>query len=205
MGYCVYCHISPSNKRYIGITSQKPNDRWVNGQGYKYNEYFYRAIKKYGWDAFQHIILFEGLTIEEASKTETELIKKYETTNREKGYNIAFGGFGGGHPTSEETKQKIRDAKKGKPCPEHQKRWLSIINKGKMPTNLGKVHLGNRKRINQYDMEGNYIATYPSIRIAAQENGIHESTIGNCCRNVIRSAGNYLWRFDNNNGEDAVL
>lgn len=204
MAFCVYCHISPSNKRYIGITSKRPNDRWVNGNGYKYNQYFYRAITKYGWDSFKHIILFDGLTREEASRKERELIREYDTTNKSKGYNIASGGFDGGHPTSEETKRKISDAKRGKPCPEHQKKWLSKINKGKIPTNLDAVHEGNRKRVCQFDMDGNYLATYPSIRIAAKTCGIHEATVGNCCRRVIRSAGNYIWRFeDNNNGENA--
>lgn len=33
MGYTIYKHISPSNKAYIGITSQQPNKRWQNGYG----------------------------------------------------------------------------------------------------------------------------------------------------------------------------
>ena len=199
--YCVYCHISPSGKRYIGITSQKLSDRWVNGNGYKENKYFYRAIKKYGWDSFQHIILFEGLTREEASEKEKLLILKYETTNRDKGYNIAKGGFGGGHPTSEETKQKIREAKKGKPCPEHQKKWLSMLNRGKMPTNLDAIHKKNMKPVNQYDMEGNYMATYPSITIAGEMCGIMGNTIGCCCRGLYRMAGGYVWKFAETNGD----
>ena len=55
-------HISPSNKKYIGITKQKVNKRWKNGNGYKTQQYFYRAIEKYGWDNFQHIIIAKGLT-----------------------------------------------------------------------------------------------------------------------------------------------
>lgn len=45
--YCVYKHVSPSNKVYIGITSKNPLRRWENGNGYKNNKYFYRAILKY--------------------------------------------------------------------------------------------------------------------------------------------------------------
>lgn len=55
--YTVYMHVSPSGKRYIGITSQKVEKRWANGKGYKTQQYFYRAIKKYGWNNFQHIIV----------------------------------------------------------------------------------------------------------------------------------------------------
>ena len=90
--YIVYMHISPSNKRYIGITSQEPNRRWRSGNGYKHNEYFYRAINKYGWDNFQHIIIAEGLSEQDAIKIEEELIAKYDTTNRDKGYNILYKG-----------------------------------------------------------------------------------------------------------------
>lgn len=44
--YKVYKHTTPSNKVYIGITSQTISKRWQNGRGYITNEYFYRAIKK---------------------------------------------------------------------------------------------------------------------------------------------------------------
>ena len=42
--YTVYMHISPSGKRYIGITSVKPKYRWRNGKGYE-TQIFYRAIE----------------------------------------------------------------------------------------------------------------------------------------------------------------
>ena len=73
--YTVYMHTSPSNKRYIGVTKQKPISRWrTDGSGYKDSKYFWRAIKKYGWNNFQHEILFQGLTKEEAEQKEIELI-----------------------------------------------------------------------------------------------------------------------------------
>ena len=59
--YTVYMHISPSNKRYIGITSTKIEERWRNGKGYKHNKHFTNAINKYGWDNFEHIIIAKDL------------------------------------------------------------------------------------------------------------------------------------------------
>ena len=110
--YSVYMHISPSNKRYIGITSQNPNHRWRNGNGYKQNLYFYKAIQKYGWDNFQHLIVVTGLTKKEAENLEIFLIAQYDTTNRQKGYNIENGGnCPGTH--SAETKAKISQKSKG--------------------------------------------------------------------------------------------
>ena len=79
--YMVYMHISPSNKRYIGITSMNDeNIRWQNGNGYKHNKHFYRAIEKYGWDNFQHIIIARNLTKEEACWLEIELIREWDST-----------------------------------------------------------------------------------------------------------------------------
>lgn len=59
--FCVYKHTSPSGKVYIGITQQRPEYRWQGGLGYRHNEYFFRAILKYGWNNFAHEILQSGL------------------------------------------------------------------------------------------------------------------------------------------------
>lgn len=90
--YCVYMHESPNCKKYIGITRQKPERRWQNGFGYVNNKYFYRAIEKYGWENFKHIIIKDNLSKENAEKLEIELIKKYESNNPNNGYNILDGG-----------------------------------------------------------------------------------------------------------------
>lgn len=110
--WCVYEHTNLNDgKKYIGITSQSPNQRWRNGNGYKYNPYFYNAILKYGWDSFFHEIFFSGLTEEDAKSKETELISKYNTMCEDYGYNLTNGGDGTvGRRCSEESKQKIREA-----------------------------------------------------------------------------------------------
>lgn len=90
--YCVYKHTSPSGKIYIGITKQKPHKRWSRGNGYRTNEYFSRAIKKYGWDNFSHEIILDGLTEQEACEIEKELISRYRSTDERYGYNHSTGG-----------------------------------------------------------------------------------------------------------------
>lgn len=92
--YCVYMHKNKTNNKvYIGITGNNPESRWKNGNGYKYNTHFWRAINKYGWnEGFEHIILEENLTKSEAEQKEIELIKKYQSTNQNKGYNMQKGG-----------------------------------------------------------------------------------------------------------------
>ena len=70
--------------------------RWSNnGAQYKLCNLFWKAIQKYKWDGFEHIVLIDNLTKEMACIIERELIKKYKTQNKKFGYNLADGGTGG--------------------------------------------------------------------------------------------------------------
>lgn len=104
--WCVYRHIAPNGKMYVGITSQLPQKRWNNGHGYKHSTYFFNAIKKYGWDNFKHEILLEGLSEEEASWAEEMFVECWDLIDRDKGYNCKNGGGVHGKHTIE-TKERI--------------------------------------------------------------------------------------------------
>lgn len=89
--YTVYVHKNKINgKCYVGITSQNPELRWQNGNGYRTQTKFYNAIRKYGWNGFFHQIMATGLTEEEAKLMEQKLIKFYDSYNN--GYNATLGG-----------------------------------------------------------------------------------------------------------------
>ena len=145
--YIVYQHKNKINgKVYIGITSQKPEQRWGSqGCNYKSSPHFYSAIQKYGWDNFEHNILFTELTKEQACLKEQELIKEYNSMNREFGYNSTSGGdiF----TMNEETKQKISQAMMGNqnnlghPCSEEKKKKISNAQKGREFTEEHKQKL----------------------------------------------------------------
>lgn len=89
MRYNVYKHTNLiNNKSYIGITSQRCENRWgINGKGYKLQPKFFNAIQKYGWNNFQHDILYTNLSKDAALEIESKLIKKYNTI--ENGYNVS--------------------------------------------------------------------------------------------------------------------
>ena len=134
--WCVYIHRNKiNNKSYIGITSKRPEERWgVNGSNYRNKQtVFYKAINKYGWDGFEHIIFMDNLNEHQAKHVEKLLIALYQTNctkykNPEMGYNMTDGGDGVvgivyssetrqrlsylASNRSEETRQKISDAAK---------------------------------------------------------------------------------------------
>lgn len=143
--YTIYCHRNKlNNKMYIGQTCQNPNRRWRNGNGYKHNPYFYNAIQKYGWDSFEHIILADNLTKEEANFYEQFYIVTYNTTDNCFGYNIDYGGKNNQH--SKQTKEKIRQYNLGKHLSEETKQKISQKNKGTKHF-LGKHHSEDTKHI----------------------------------------------------------
>lgn len=105
--WTVYKHVSPSGKVYVGISSNVKN-RWaVNGYYYCLSDtIFSRALRKYGWDNFEHIIIQDGLNKQEACDMEKELIAYYKAHNIS--YNITDGGEGFcGKHTDEHNRHKI--------------------------------------------------------------------------------------------------
>ena len=171
--YKVYIHISPSLKYYVGITFRDPERRWrPDGSGYKLNEYFWRAIQKYGWDNFQHEIVASNLTKEEAESFERLLIKELNCKSPN-GYNHDNGGSHKGK-VSDETRQKISDS------------HIGILS--------GETHPMARK-VNAYTRDGVYVKTYKMVGEAAKGLGISIGSITQACRGCIKTAGGYQFRY----------
>lgn len=114
MNFKVYIHTFPNGKVYIGQTKQELTTRWrADGKGYKGSAVVYNAIKKYGWENIKHEVIAEKLTLQEANLLEEGLIKKFDSTNHSKGYNVKFGGEN--TTVRESTKQKISNSLMGHP------------------------------------------------------------------------------------------
>lgn len=178
--YVVYCHTNKINgKRYVGITSLSLRRRWNNGEGYKPNQHFYSAIKKYGWEEFTHEVLYEDLTLEAACEKEKYLIAKWDLCNSDKGYNNTFGGEHG--KMSEHTKKRMSEAQKGekgfwygKKLPISARQKMSEVKKGIIPkaTPPKKV----------YCVETNTI--YPSMCEASRQLEISVALIHKICNHL---------------------
>lgn len=106
--------------------------------GYKNSTHFWNAIQKYGWDNFEHIVLFDNLSQEMANIIEEYLIKKYDSSNRSKGYNIRLGGKNS--RLSKEIRQKISKAHMGKTIPEEVRKKISEATKGENNPFYGRTH-----------------------------------------------------------------
>ena len=155
--YIIYMHRNKiNNKVYIGQTCQDPSKRWDNGKGYITSPKFYKAIQKYGWDNFQHIILYTNLTLDEANLKEKELISQYKSNEDNFGYNITSGGKNFRH--SEETKQKIGEANskslKGKHWSKHQHEIISEMFSGEGNPFYGKHHTEETKQLISQNRKG---------------------------------------------------
>lgn len=130
--YIVYLHICPNNKVYVGLTCQSPECRWNEGEGYKHQQLFYRAIHKYGWSNIKHVIVQDNLTLNEASLLEKTLIAEYKSNNVDYGYNLTDGGEGiSGYHLTEEQLERHRQSSLGRKHTQATKDKISKINKGR--------------------------------------------------------------------------
>lgn len=147
--FTVYAHIAPNDKLYFGITSMIPEKRWGNnGYCYRHQVLFYRAIQKYGWDNFQHIIIAKGLTQEKAYKMERDLIFMFQSNNSSFGYNITAGGDGvNGYHHTDKAKQRLS----------------KYAIKHKSHLNILKNPSDRRKKCALIDRRGNIVYSFSSL------------------------------------------
>lgn len=126
--YCIYIHTNKVNRKvYIGMTKDVKK-RW-SGNGTQYNRKdkknteFGNDIDKYGWNNFEHEIIEDNLTFENARIKEKYYIDYFKEHGLEV-YNIAEGGIIGGHIYNEHPKgmlgKKQTDFQK-----ESHKKWAS--------------------------------------------------------------------------------
>lgn len=240
--YSVYIHTNKTNgMRYVGMTSQDPKTRWLNGYGYNKQGHFFNAIKKYGWDGFEHEVVRTGLTKKEAGELEIELIKKYKTTDKRYGYNKSTGGecASRGVPKSEKARKAASKAMKEKwedpefrkaklewvltmmqteeikrkrvetrghwHHTEESKRRMSEARKGKPCAPFSAEHIQRIKENHAGGAEKKMVLcadtgeVFGSINEAARAKGINKKGISGCCRKIenYNTAGGYHWRFIN--------
>ena len=189
-GYCLYAHINKkSGKIYMGI-SKDVKKRWIGKiHAYKHSTYFQNALKKYGWNGFDHIVLWDNMTLEEACKQEQNFIYLFKFIGIS--YNITDGGEGHeGVKLTEKQKQRLREVHLGKVFSEEHRRKLSEAQ---------KKHSIRRKKVYMFDAStGALIKEYNSVAEASLDTKIRDSRISEAARGISYTAGGYLWSYTPN-------
>lgn len=131
-----------NGKIYIGRHKAKTISKSYKGSGILLKE----AINKYGKDNFLCEVIDTAETEDELNSLEIYWIDYYNARDLSIGYNIAAGGFGtSGYQHTSEAKQKMNEAKIGRPLTDSWKRHIGEASKGH------KVPEEAREKLRQYN------------------------------------------------------
>lgn len=125
-----------NNKIYVGqsinVKTRISKHKSYLRSGSHENQHLQRAFNKYGESSFEFVIL-ETCDVSEIDKKELHYIKKFDSMNIEKGYNLESGG-NEGKIVSESTKEK----KRGKNNPMYGKKDSAETKVKKIVSSRGK-------------------------------------------------------------------
>lgn len=142
----VYCHTSPSGKRYVGWTARGHRARWDEHVGWARRGSdvpFHRAIRRHGADAFTHEVLEVVGTVSEAHSAERHWISQLGTYGAG-GYNATLGGEGTtGMRMREDSKRKMSEYRRGRKRKPFTEKHLSRMREVRLGGKLSAEHRAN--------------------------------------------------------------
>jgi hypothetical protein len=128
-----------------------------------------------------------GKKLSEETKRKISQANRGKKASNETKIKLSEARRGKKFPHTEETKDKIRLSKLAKKYSEEAKKNMS---KAKSGENHNRA-----KAINQYDLQGNFIRSWPYIKKAQEELGINH--IDQVCLGNRKTAGKYIWQYSN--------
>lgn len=181
-----------NGKQYVGQTTRSLQQRWrEHCCNSSQCTYLHNAIAKYGKENFKVEQIDIAIDQEELDYKESQYIKFYNTL-APNGYNLDTGGKGG-RQFSKVICYKISE--------NHAD--VSGENNPMFGKKRPEVGLRNKltkgKAVNQYTIDGIFVAQYPTLREAERATGIDNSWISGCCRGKYgyKTAGGYVWKYAN--------
>ena len=195
--FTVYLRTNKANgKQYVGQTKDfksRESDWKCLSINYA-NKVITEERKEFGLENFDSIILAEVDTREEAWELERKYIKEFNT-KFPNGYNMSDGGKGANGTEawnkgikgcfSEETIQKMSDARKGKEP--WNKNFIGCYSEETIQkmseTRKGKPNLALSKEIYQYTLDGELVKIWQTVSECRRAGYIHACDVANGKRN----------------------
>ena len=199
-----------NDKVYIGITTDSINRRKSDQLSKAKNGYpgkLYNAIATYGAECFNWEQIDTAISKDELAQKEKNYILKFNA--KEEGFNSDSGGgiqkkiyhytikgeYTGVFGSLAEASDYFDIPKK---------KVSKICNSATHKFKLGylsydmKKDFGDKrtKKVCQYSLEGDLMATFNSIAEASRITGVNKTSIAKVCRGSRKKAGNFLWKFD---------
>lgn len=170
--------ITIQNHVYIGSAAISFRKRWRQHQldfirDIHHSRFAQNAFNKYGIATFEIMELCPRELCIEREQWWIDTLKP--DLNIQKIADSALG-----VKRTEETKRKCREAHLGK--------WLS-------EEAIAKRTAKQVKTIYQYDLDGNLIKEWDSVKQAGEALGINRPSISNCLKGRYKSAGGFIWRY----------
>lgn len=197
-----------NGKVYIGQTHKTLEERKMRHKhdSQKMDTYFYRAIRKYGWENFSWEVIEDNITTEEElNEKEKYYIKKYDSfDNKEKGYNTTSGGERDYSLTSEERKKRsLRVSGKNNPMYNKPGTWLgrhfSETHKKNLSKSLkGKPHYSQQKDNHYNAKQIINLSTgeiFGSIISASEKYNICRDALSNCLNKKTKTCCGCKWDY----------
>lgn len=243
MTWIVYQHKNLlTEKSYVGMTKKGIDKRWAEHVSLSNDKrlsskfrkcYFHNAIKKYGIDSWEHLILSDNIeTEEDALQIEMKFISDLGTLSPN-GYNETHGGKG--VKLTQEGKERHKLAtKEALARPDVRQRYLDGIRKShstpeflennrtaqkiaqnkpdvkdkkraKMFEYYSKNKSASSKRVEQLTKNWESIKVFESAKLAHKETGVNYTKITEVARGTRQFSGGYRWRYiDLENSEQEI-
>lgn len=196
---------SINGKAYIGQTVRTVRERMMEHMRHD-ESHFDKALKKYGIENFNVVVIDSAKTVEELNEKEKFWIEFFCTLG-DRGYNMCEGGGNTtGYHHTEASKKAMSEKKKnayvgtgnpfyGKQHSKESRRKMSESRKGRIITPEWRKHISesSKSKVRVQNVETGEI--FESVRQAANKYGIIETHISRVCRGKRKKTGGYHWKY----------
>lgn len=209
-GYIYKITNTINQKSYIGKTINSITERWKEHKNDSKRSYckdrpLYRAMNKYGIENFT-IEQVEEVDVKDLSNREIYWIEHYHTFSN--GYNATLGGDGKILYDYELIAELIKKGKTTKEIIQEigccQDVVRLVAKKYNLSINGNNPFLESKKRVGQFDKNGNFLRAFDSYADAARwlvDNGYLKvnasgvrSHIGDVCKGKRKTAYQFIWK-----------